>query len=448
MRKLLFLATVVYTVLLIIRPQEFVPGLAQVPLLQIVLLIAFGLWLLCSDKGVDLPQFKILPLLLVFIWLSLGIGGGWWGGIVSALEKMLPPMLLLVIVSGAVRSLSALKIYSIVLIACAATLVYHGHLQVTTGIGWTGQPMIEGRITYTGIFNDPNDMGLLFVLAIGVSILHIHTQQGRFVRLLAWAMLGWLLYGVYLTDSRGTLLATLTVLGLEIWARFGKGVVITLGAIAVPVLVAYTRLAELDASEESAEGRIDAWYEGVQLLVQYPLFGVGWQMFSDHNFLTAHNSIVLAMAELGVLGYTIWLSLVFLSGWMIWRLAYPAGPSPQPSPQPSPHQRALVRQKPLTVQPSPPESTVLPGFDAAAERLAARSLLFAACGFAVGAFFLSQSYKPMLFLYCGLIAGRYLGMREAGLRPSVYALGANLPRLAGSALASIVGMWILVRILL
>ena len=444
MRKLLFLATVVYTILLIIRPQEFVPGFEQIPLLQIVLLTAFGLWLFCGDKGVDLPQFKILPLLLVFIWLSLGIGGGWWGGIVSALEKMLPPMLLLVIVSGSVRSLSALKVYSFILIACAATLVYHGHLQVTTGLGWTGEPMIEGRITYSGIFNDPNDMGLLFVLAIGLCILHLRTQQGRFMRLLAWTTLGWLLYGVYLTDSRGTMLATLTVLALEIWARFGKGAVITLGVIAVPVLIAYTRLAALDAEDESAEGRIDAWYEGVQLLTQYPLFGVGWQMFSDHNSLTAHNSMVLAMAELGVLGYTVWLSLVFLSGWMIWRLAYPAGLLPQPYPP----RAATVRKETPAALPSPAEAAILPGFDAAAERLAARSLLFAACGFAVGAFFLSQSYKPMLFLNCGLIAGRYLGMREAGLRVPAYAFGANLPRVLGYALASIVGMWLLVRILL
>ncbi len=34
MRILLFLLTVIYTVLLIIRPQEFTPGLAQTPLLQ------------------------------------------------------------------------------------------------------------------------------------------------------------------------------------------------------------------------------------------------------------------------------------------------------------------------------------------------------------------------------------------------------------------------------
>jgi putative inorganic carbon (HCO3(-)) transporter len=436
MRKLLFILTVIYTVLLIIRPQEFTPSLAQTPILQITLLTAFGVWILCGNKGVDLPQFALLPILLVVIWFSLGVGGGWWGGIVPALNTMLPPMLLLVIVSGAVRSLSELRTYSLVLVACAVTLVYHGHLQVTFGTGWTGQPMIEGRITYSGIFNDPNDMGLLIVLAIALTIYNLKLTASWLGRLVLLGVVCWLLYGVYLTDSRGTLLATLAVLGLELWMAYGKAVVITVAALAIPVLVATTRLAELDAEEASAEGRIDAWYEGVQMLVDYPVFGVGWQMFSDHHGLTAHNSVVLAMAELGLVGYTFWLALVFLSGWMIWRLAFPPAP-----PKKAPALPWLAAATPAEVEPAPTPQEQ-------SQRQAARALLFAACGFAVGAFFLSQSYKAMLFLNCGLIAGRYLGMREAGLALPRFSLASNLPLIGASSLASVIGMWILVRVLL
>ena len=81
-------------------------------------------------------------------------------------------------------------------------------------------------------------------------------------------------------------------------------------------------------------------------------------------------------------------------------------------------------------------------------RRAARALLYGACGFAVGAFFLSQSYKAMLFLTCGLIAGRYLGMREAGVALPRFPLSSNLPRVAISAACSIIFMWVLVRVLL
>ncbi len=437
MRRLLFILTIVYTILLIIRPQEFTPSLAQTPLLQIVLLTAFGTWCLGGNKGVDLPQFALLPILLVFVWLSLGVGGGWWGGIVPALNTLLPPMLLFVIISGSVRSLTELRIYSLVLIACACTLVYHGYLQVTFGMGWTGIPMIEGRITYSGIFSDPNDMGLLIVLSIALSIYQLKIATSKLAKLVMLAAVGWLLYGVYLTDSRGTMLATIAVLGLELWKSYGKTAVIVLGAAAVPVLIATTRLAELDADEASAEGRIDAWYEGIQMLTQYPVFGVGWQMFSDHHGLTAHNSVVLAMAELGFTGYVIWLAFVFFSGWMIWRVAYPASP-PKPPPM-LPWIAAAQPAVPAPVAATPQEI---------AQRNAARAVLFGACGFAVGAFFLSQSYKAMLFLTCGLIVGRYLGMREAGMPLQRFSLAGSMPFIGVVAFGSVIFMWILVRVLL
>jgi hypothetical protein len=426
MRKLLFYVTTAYTILLITRPQEFVPSLSQSPLLQVMVLAAFAVWLMMPGKGAELPHFRLLPLLLVFVWLSLGIGGGWWGGIVPALEKLLPPMLLFVIISGSVRTVDQLRAYSTVVIACACVLVLHGHFQVTTGIGWTGQPMIEGRITYSGIFNDPNDIGLLLVMSIALSLFHFRTQERRLWRLLFLVAFGWLLYGVYLTDSRGTMLATMTVLGLEAWRAYGKFAMITAGSIAVPLLVAFTRLAELNAEEDSAENRVEAWYDGVQMLVGDPVFGIGWGLFGDVHGMTAHNSFVLAMAELGLAGYTVWLAFVVLTGWMIFRLALPRA-------QPAPPGAAAV---------SAPEQAD------SRERLAAYFLLFGLAGFGVGAFFLSQSYKAMLFMNCGLIVGRFLGQREAGLPVPRLGFGMQLPRMFTVAIASVVGMWLLVRVLL
>jgi putative inorganic carbon (HCO3(-)) transporter len=474
MRKLLFIVTVVYTVFLITRPHEFVPGLLDVPLLQPLVLAAFAIWLAMPNKGLDLPQFRTLPILLVFVWLSLGFAG-WWGGIVPALEKLLPPMLLFVIVSGCVRSVSELKTYSTVIIACACVLVLHGHAQVTTGVGWTGQPMITGRITYSGIFNDPNDMGLLFVMSIAMSLFHFRTQERWLVRLLIVGTLAWLLYGVYLTDSRGTMLATMLVLGLEVWRSYGKTVVMAAGVLMVPALLAFTRLAKLDAEEASAANRFDAWYEGIQLLMANPGFGVGWGMFSDYHGLTAHNSWVLAMAELGLFGYTVWLSFVVMTGWMIYRLVVPRIPRAPPKPAfglatgALPWANGARRVMPagyaaraalaeVATSPvlygagrsgrAPPEEAPPTALHQERERLAAMFVLFAVSGFALCAFFLSQSYKAMIFLNCGLVVGRYMGMREAGMPVPTYLRGMKLPLMFGVALTSIVGLWILLKFLL
>ena len=419
MRTALFVVFLVYVVLLVIRPQEFVLSLQQVPVLQYTLLGAFALWLATPDKGLKYPQFALLPPFLMVAWIGMGLSG-WWGGIVKILNLVLPPIFLFLTATGAVRSVRQLRVFMWLLVACACVLVLHGHLQLRDGIGWTGAEPIEGRITYSGIFNDPNDMGLLFVVCIACVLYLPETTTSKIARLTLVAALGWLLYGVYLTDSRGTMLGTMAVIGFNVWRRYGISVLIAGAAVAVPVLIASTRLAEIDADEASAEGRLDAWYEGIQLLLQYPLFGVGFSNFADYNVLTAHNSLVLAMAELGLVGYPIWLAFVGYSGYMLYQLSFALGSA---------------------------ESAANPEV-VLAEIAASRALYASSIGFAVGAFFLSQSYKYMLFLMCGLAVGRFIGATAAAGELWSYKIKAAPIKWPAIAFASIVVLWLGLKVLL
>jgi O-antigen ligase len=229
-----------------------------------------------------------------------------------------------------------------------------------------------------------------------------------------------LLYGVYMTDSRGTMLGTLAVLGFSVVRRYGYAALVAAGALAVPVLLARTRLAQIDADEASAEGRLDAWYEGIQLLLDYPFFGVGFSNFSDHHTLTAHNSLVLAMSELGLIGYPVWLALVGYSALMLYRLSF----APVPT-QAREHTDLVDR-----------------------EIAASRALFAAGLGFAVGAFFLSQSYKFMLFLMCGLAVGRFIGANAAAGNLWSCSISAPLIKWPAIAFASIVVLWLGLKVLL
>jgi O-antigen ligase len=69
--------------------------------------------------------------------------------------------------------------------------------------------------------------------------------------------------------------------------------------------------------EESNAGRLDAWSAGLGMFRQQPFFGVGFNQFTEHNELTAHNSFVLCFAELGLFGYFFWLALLLLTGYQI-----------------------------------------------------------------------------------------------------------------------------------
>jgi len=419
MRAALFVVFLGYVLLLVIRPQEFVPAFQHVPILQYTLMGAFALWLATPDKGIKYPQFKLLLPFLVVVWIGMGLSG-WWGGIVKILDLIVPPILLFIVASGAVRSVKQLRMFMWLFVACACVLVLHGHWQLRDGIGWTGSEPIQGRITYSGIFNDPNDMGLLFVVCVAFVLYLPETTTSKLARLALFAALGWLLYGVYLTNSRGTMLGTLTVIGFKVWRRYGYSALIAGGALAVPVLLATTRLAEMDADEASAEGRLDAWYEGLLLMMQYPFFGVGFSNFSDHHTLTAHNSLVLAMTELGLVGYPIWLAFVGYSGYMLYR---------------------------LSLAPESPRSAADPDV-VGVEIAASRGLYAASLGFAVGAFFLSQSYKYVLFLMCGLAVGRFIGANAATGELWSCTIKSALIKWPALAAASIVVLWLGLKILL
>ena len=418
MRNALFLVFLVYVVLLVIRPQEFVPALQTTPVLQFTLLGAVVLWLFTKNKGLRYPQFGLLLPFVIVAWIGMGLSG-WWGGIVKILNLILPPMFLFLAASGAVRSVQQLRLLLWLLVASACVLVLHGHLQLRDGIGWTGSEPIEGRITYSGIFNDPNDMGLLFVICIGAVIYLWGTIGSKIGRLALIAALGWILYGVYMTDSRGTMLGTMAVVGFHVWRRYGVSALVAGGALLLPVLVATTRLSELDADEASAEGRFDAWYEAIQIWLGYPIFGVGFSNFNDHHPLTAHNSMILAMAELGLVGYTIWLAFVGYSGYMLYRLSF----------------QAL------------PESAS--GSEAVRYEVAASRALFAcSIGFAVGAFFLSQSYKYLLFLLCGLAVGRFIGATETAGPIWTCDIKAAPIKWPALAFASIIVFWLGLKVML
>ena len=46
---------------------------------------------------------------------------------------------------------------------------------------------------------------------------------------------------------------------------------------------------------------------------QSPVFGVGQRQFIEHHYMTAHNSYVLSLAELGLIGMVLFISMLVLT---------------------------------------------------------------------------------------------------------------------------------------
>jgi O-antigen ligase len=166
--------------------------------------------------------------------------------------------------------------------------------------------------------------------------------------------------------------------------KLGKAAYLVGGALGVGMIVTMTVLTgrEMSMQEGSAAGRLDAWYAGMQMFKSSPIFGIGFQRFTEYNSLTAHNSYMLCIAELGFPGFLLWLGLIVAS--MIQMRAIAASSLNTP---------AAIEVRQL-----------------------ARSLWVGFFMFAVTAWFLSRSYSTVLFILIGCSVGVSEMAEKAGIR--------------------------------
>jgi O-antigen ligase len=165
-----------------------------------------------------------------------------------------------------------------------------------------------------GIFSDPNDLGLALVMVLPFVFLKLMERAKPWEKLLSFFAICILTYALYLTQSRGGLMAFGALMMILFSRRLGKVLGYGIGGVAMLALfVLGPRMSTISTGEASAYGRIQAWGIGIDLFEQFPLFGVGYGNFTEYHFRTAHNSFVLCMAELGIFGFFPWTMLLYLS---------------------------------------------------------------------------------------------------------------------------------------
>jgi hypothetical protein len=293
------------------------------------------------------------------------------GGMRGSFVQFAPALMMYFLVVNVVTSEQRFKWALRVILLLTAILALQGIAQKSAGYGWAGQKLIAGRITWISIFNDPNDLALAFILMVPV-VLAIVVRPGFFgLKVLPLGLLWLLVYGIYLTNSRGGALGFIAAV-LFFFVKRSRYVIPggMLGGLAAFLFFLFgpSRLGLLAAGpDESAYGRLDSWYYGFQLMKANPIFGVGHNLFTNDYPLTAHNSFVLAAAELGIIGLFCWTGLFYVS---FKGLSLVQRHDPRLAPYAYGLQAALV-------------------------------------GFGATAFFLSRTYTELPYLICALSAALY-----------------------------------------
>lgn len=400
-----------YIIVLFVRPQEFVPAFEGWPLMPILIMTAFLAWLAAGKLQLNAPPFYLLTALFLYSPLTVLVAGEGAANALETVVKLIPLYLTFLLISTTALSRRRIRIMMWLMVGGAVLFSVHGIQQKYTGVGWTGEVPILGRIRYIGIFNDPNDVGLSLVTALPMALYLMRTSKNTAFKLLLLIAAGLILWGIGLTNSRGTILALGAILGVFSWRRYGVFKTLMIGALAVPLMfMLSSRLDTISPGEESAHGRVEAWYEGIQMLKENPVFGVGFDLFTDHHFRTAHNSYVLVLAEQGIPGYFLWFSFVGICFVLMYRLQkFRKEPE-----EPFAAWQSLGLERPQGGGFLPPESLEKQQEEetlAPEDQAIARVLFLSLVGFAVSSFFLSRSYSMQLFLLCGMAVAHYQGTR-------------------------------------
>jgi O-antigen ligase len=269
-------------------------------------------------------------------------------------------------------------------LVASVLMVHQAYTQIShpLGIGWAEAALPRGdslQARYIGIFNDPNDMGMFLLMNIPIAAFFLVNSKNVVVKLLWLTAIVLLLLGIYWTKSRGSLVGTMIVFMGFFYIRYGKVKSIILGLLASPAAIfVMSRFRSIGAEDESANARIEAWYQGVQMFKYRPLFGVGKDQFIEYHHKTAHNSYVLVMSELGVVGYTLWISFILLIFYMMFKVI-------QLDPTKSP---AMEKVK--------------------TEQSIALYLTVSILGFCATAFFLSRSYVLFFYVFAAMCTATYI----------------------------------------
>jgi putative inorganic carbon (HCO3(-)) transporter len=316
--------TTLYIVLAIIGPEQFGQGWAGLHPLQYLaaftLLASMPNVLAGRNPGSSLQTYLMLALIAAIGFSQ--VVNGWLGGIVYAWSKFLPSAATYFFVVANVTTVRKLKFITLVTVATclvvaaeslsgyywgfgSGTFVLHQNIYSQDEI--VGQLL---RVRAVGFLNDPNDYAQLLLIALPLIFVAWQSRRILINSMVVLMPSGLMLWTIYLTHSRGALIGLIVLSLFAARKRISKAKSLVLTGSLILVALGMNFMGGRGISASEGSDRLEAWATGLELLKSAPLFGIGFGSFTDFNGITAHNSLILCLAELGVVGGTIWLALL------------------------------------------------------------------------------------------------------------------------------------------
>ena len=289
-------------------------------------------WIAVTGRASELFRFqtqdKFFLAMLVWIVVTCAVNG-FNEQSALVIESYVKWFVLYRLVVVSVPTLIDLRRVLLMLLGFGIILAIEGIQQMhsTTGIGWAGQEFawmddqaaaagVAGRTRWINIFDGPGVFCVVYTISLPFAMQYLGKPFSGLHRLLAALAVGLLLVATYYTGSRGGFLATVGVFGLYLLTKVNISPtrMLLVGAVLLGVLVlAPAHLTSTSDSHGSAQHRISMWGEGIEMVEQNPVFGIGKGNFLGYTGrLIAHNSMVEVMGETGLPGLFFWLGIIYM----------------------------------------------------------------------------------------------------------------------------------------
>lgn len=258
------------------------------------------------------------------------------------------------------------------------------------------------RIKGRDFISDPNDFAQVIVCTI--PFVFSFWKRGRLINnlLLVLIPVSGLLWGDYLTHSRGSVLALLALAIVAARRRIGTVPAFIVAGVLFLGASASHFTGGREISADSGAGRMDLWSAGLQLFLSHPILGIGINKLASYIGHTAHNTIVVCAAELGLTGLYFWSLFVFPT--VRDALAISSGKNMVEAPPMEPEEPDSYLPEKEPTAPTKDEIQKL-----------GRLVLLSLIGFFVAGWFLSRAFVMTLFLLGGVVEVIYEMADEQGM---------------------------------
>jgi O-antigen ligase len=212
-----------------------------------------------------------------------------------------------------------------------------------TAVGGAVLNYVQSNAFYTNeerySLGNTNPDGYGFILALGIPVacyLAASPETPKVFRLINIGYLPVAFIGVALSGTRtasvgaaiGLLYGLATLTKLKIHTRVAVVVVLAASLfVLLPIvqpLSSFQRLGTTgtEVTQGDLNGRTGQWAQGLRAFMEHPILGVGTDMYRTVNTLNkvAHNSYLSVLVEEGLIGFTIFLSILGIVALQVLRL--------------------------------------------------------------------------------------------------------------------------------